>query len=428
MIMKNIIYSSLFLFTTIIYSQGQAVSYAVANATIESISEEVQEAITSIDNLKTNMIGDSANALLTLIGSLEESMGNTIGKADRVLSKRENEIFNKIISLQTELDKSIQNSGDQIERVSLNISQALNDFFGKNREPTIMSIKTKPYIEGFTTRQRFKIIGSNFERADTIYLKLGNKIVPFDTRTTNNLEFEMPVEDYNSMITDKQFIKGEIHSKWREGWFKKKKNRTSPFIIPVFPNVLGSVEIKYEQNRPYKALGKIEEYTIPPCTTGSRRVGGSRRKSSSAFNLVPSAGKLFNVAAVRPKDWTQRYGGEFRFFSVTEQQIKGEITCMSETKVRGGGGYSSGKVVYQEYKKKYPVKDFETKEYKITATNPLIVELPSPIDTYSARVNYATIKTYDNKTIILVPNGRDEFFTLQHNMDTDDVVIDFKGR
>ncbi len=427
MILKKKLLILFILATTKIFAQGEVVTYAIANSTTEAISEEAQEAINSLDNLKTDAIGDTANAVLTIIARFQNEIGNTMNKADRVLSKRENAIFNEIISLKNELDKSIENTGDRIESVSLSATQAINDFWGKKNEPSIMKVETKPYITDYTKEQRIELRGSNFDRVDTMYIKLGNQLVSFDNRTHRSMGFQLPLEIFKeSVISEQKYIKGEIHSKWRQGWFKKKKKRIDPFIIPIFPKNLGTVKIKYEQNRPYKKLGKVKTYVVPNCTTGSRKLGGSRKKSSKRFNFSPTEGEHFHVPSIKFINWSQRYGGNKSFTTTTEQQIKGYITCESETKVGGGGGLSTVTIEYKQYKKLFPVRDYESKEYIVTATNPLIAKLPRPIEGHRARVNYATIDTFDGKHIILVPNGTNNFFNLQHNQDTDDVILSFK--
>ena len=298
--------------------------------------------------------------------------------------------------------------------------------FGKKKEPTVLRFNSKPFIKNYSTENILELKGNTFDRSEDIFMKIGSmKYVPIQ-RTHQSLVFEIPVTHFSDLNAGQKYLKGEIHFYWKQGIFNKKKSRIDNFIIPVFPLVLGMAKVKYEQEKPYKKFYALQEHNCVPCTTPGRRTG-SRKKSRKNFNIIPTGGRNFDVGSITDKGtFTQRHGGNLHWRVRNEQQIAGFLSCKSDSKLGGGGGFSHAKIFYREYEKLYEINDYHTDSYEITSVNPKIIQLPDPVDNYSARVNYVEITTFDGKQVIVVPNGENRYFTLQHNGDTDEAIVTWR--
>ena len=351
-------------------------------------------------------------------------MQRTLKTTDQVLNKNQMLLFTNILNAIDSFEKITFEGLADITNITLNLNQALNDFIGKKKEPTVTQYLVEPYIEDYSTQNILTLKGNTLDRCDSIYMVIGDKKIPLIMNHFGSLKFDIPTDFFKSISNGDTYLKGNIVYNWKSGLFKRKKQRKDKFFVPIYPLNLGSVKIKYEQEKPYKRYGQFYNYSCS-CSTSGRRAG-SRKKKETYFAINPPNGGKFDIPNVKLKSFYQRYGGDFKWTTITDNLISGYITCKSERKRYGGGGSSSATFSYREYINSHSIEDYETLEYTMTSVNPLVISLPSPVDNFHARISHAEIKTFDNKLIILTPNQKNKYFSLKHNVLTDDAIVSWR--
>lgn len=417
-----IIVISLSFLTKFSYSQ---VTAAAALLTLNEIDATITKQLQSIDNLVTNSIGNTGNMLLSVTSRLRKEISETIGQADAVLRENQLNMYNQILNLTEEFNRAIKENVAQVDLINTRLTETADNFIIKKKQPVVYKYETQVFIKGHTKQYVFKVIGKNFNRSDYIYLTInGNNFKPIQSNY-QELLFRIDSADIKSILPGIHYAEGKIVFNWRKGLFNEQVESRERFIIPIIPLELGKVNIFYEQAEKTKEYFKPVSYSCH-CSTGSSDFWGDREKSSTAININPSSGRLFDPATVKVVRFSQRYGGGYTFSHKTEQQIKGEITCISQDRPRGGGGSSKITFTYQEFEYTYPLKTKRLKEMPITSVNPIIFELPDPIENKRANVKYAVIKSYDGQEIILTPSVGNKYFSMLINPATDDVIINWK--
>lgn len=396
-------------------------SGAAALIALDEIDATVSKQINSIDNLVTNAIGNSGNMILSLSARLKKDINETIGNTDKVLRENQQKLFNQLLNFSEELNLIIKERIGEIDLISTKISQAANDFLVKKKEPNIFKYETPPFIKDYTKEYFIKIKGSSFDRSDLIEITINGKA--YSPIQSNHVELIFKID--SSQIKpqlDEKYLKAIISFNWRSGIFKQKKNKSEPFIIPVVPLNIGKGTVFYEQELPERRYTDIISYSCD-CSTGSSNWKGDRRSSTTSFNFNPSGGRLFDPSTIIVTEWAQRHGGGYSFDHQTEQQIKGGISCRSDGKPYGGGGFSKLTFGYKEYDIIYKIYKKQTSEQEISSINPIIFELPDPVDGKRPNLSYVKVLTYDNREIILTSSVSNSFFKVNINPVTDDVIV-----
>ena len=397
------------------------ISVAGALYTLEEIDKKISEQINSIDNLATNTIGNSGNMLLSIISRLRKELKESVGDVDKTLRGNQLTAFNQIRNLFEDFNSSIEGNIENINEISVRISQTADDLLVKNKEPNIYSYNIPPFIKKYSDNFKISMKGKNFDRLDDIKLEIGESEIEPVQKNYQELIFIIDSAIINNF---EKFANAEINFKWRSGLFNRKNERSSPILLPITPKVIGSVTVVYEQDLPEKIYSDPISYSCD-CKTGSPGLDGSRERSSTAFNINPTNGKLIDPSSIDVKNWSQRYGGERSFDHVTTQQIRGEITCTSQAKPYGGGGFSTLTFTYKEYETKYFSKENSIEKDNLTSFNPSVINLPAPVDNNRPNLKYVLINTFDDKEFVLTPTNTNNMFRLDINPTTDDVIVEF---
>jgi hypothetical protein len=337
-------------------------------------------------------------------------------------------LYNQIINLNFEFNKTIEDNIENIDLVVTKITQTAQDLIVKKKDPNIYRYITETFIEGYTNAYTLTLKGNNFNRSNNIYILVnGQKIQPKQI-TFSELVFKIDPKIIVPKSDEENYVEVDIVFEWQKGLFKKSIKDIEPFIIPTIPYNIGTATVFYEQEIPERNYTGEISYSCD-CSTGPSGWQGNRRHQTTAFNLNPSGGRKFdpNTVTVPRNGWTQRYGGSYSFDYKTEQQIKGEISCYSDGRPRGGGGFSRLTFTYKEYDIIYKVHKNQTSDKELNSVNPVIFELPDPADGKRPNVSYISVKTYDNKTITLLPNESNKYFKLTINPVTDDVSVSWKN-
>lgn len=423
--MKNILVLTVFLLSigSTAYSQVTAASALIV---LDEINASVSEHLNTIDNLKTNAIGDGGNMILSLVSRLKKDINETISNTDKVLRENQLNIYNQVINLNSEFNKTIENNIENIDVVVTKITQTAQDLIIKKKEPNIFKYVTETFIQGYSKDYTLIVKGNNFNRSNNIYIQLNGKKVSPKQISFSELVFKINPENLNPKSDSERYIEANIIFEWEKGLFKKDIKDIEPFIIPIIPYNIGIATVYYEQEKPERKYSATISYSCS-CGTGTSGWDGGREKSSTTFNVLPTNGRMIDPNTVTVTSWSQRYGGGKTFQHKTEQQIKGYITCNSEAKPKGGGGHSSITFTYKEYEIIHKQHKNQTNKTEINSANPLLFELPAPIGNKRPNVNYVKIETYDNKTIMLVPNEANKYFKLSINPVTDDISISWKN-
>lgn len=404
------------------YSQ---VTGAAALIALDEIDATMTRQLQTIDNLATNAIGNSGNMMLSLSARLRKDINETIGNTDKVLRENQLALFNQIQNLSSDLDTAIKEDIENIDVVASKISEALDNLLIKKKEPRIFKYETGTFIREYSKEYAFKVKGKNFDQTKDQYVLLnGKKIKPVQTNY-NELIFRIDSADIQTIEKNSYYADAKIVFHWRKGIFRVKKVKQEPFLIPIAPLNIGELTVFYEQKLPELKFSDYISYSCE-CSTGSSDWLGNQEKNTVVFNLNPTGGRLFDPTSIERTKWEQRHGGGYKFDFTTEQQIKGKISCKSDGKPKGGGGFSTLTFRYKEMETIYPIHKKQTAIQKITSVNPLVVELPDPVDSNRPNINYALVKTFDNKEIVLTPSKTDKLFDLRINPVTDDIIISWK--
>ncbi|MCO6163311.1 hypothetical protein [Flavobacterium sp. NRK F7] len=422
--MKKTVFKLVIFVIFTIYNVQAQTSAAAALVALEEIDAKVSNQINSIDNVATNAIGNSGNMILSMTSRLKKEIDGTIGNTDKILRESQQNLFNEILSLSAEFDKVIKERIDQIDIVATKIAMAANDFLVKKKEPNTLRYNTPPFVTNYTKQYFIKINGANFDRSDAIEINVDGKI--YKPIQSNHVELVFKIDSSQIKTgNDLHYLQASIHFKWRKGLFRIRKSKTEPFIIPIVPFNIGNATVFYEQEVPERRYTNPILYSCD-CRTGASNWRGDRRNSSTSFNFNPSGGRIFDPTTIVVTDWHKRYGGGYSFDHTTEQQIKGVITCSSDPRPYGGGGSSSLTFSYKEFDIIYKIKKDQTPNKEISFINPVLFDLPDPIDNKRPNLSYVKVNTYDNKEIILTPSIPNAFFKLNINPVTDDVIVEWK--
>jgi hypothetical protein len=134
--------------------------------------------------------------------------------------------------------------------------------------------------------------------------------------------------------------------------------------------------------------------------------------------LLPTSFKITN--------WYRRYGGGYTINSVTEQYIRGNIMCRSQSRPFGGGGKARLTFQYREFKTNYPLHKSETPVVSLQADNLAVIDLPDPVDGNKPYLNYVKVLTFDGREHIITVTNPSNYFTLTQNTTTSDLELKFK--
>ncbi|MGH2666512.1 hypothetical protein [Flavobacterium sp.] len=422
--MKKLLFTILFLGFCLnnCYSQ---VTGAAALVALDEIDATMTRQLQTIDNLATNAIGNAGNMMLSLSASLRKDINETIGNTDKLLRENQLALFNQVQNLSSDLDKAIKEDIENIDVVATKISEAADGLFYKKKEPRIFKYETETFIKGYSKSYTFKVKGKNFDQTESMYIVLNSKKIKPTQTNYSELIFRIDSADIPAARENSYYADAKIVFNWRKGLFRVKKVKQEPFLIPIAPFNIGELTVFYEQKLPEKKFSDYISYSCE-CKTSTSDWLGNQDSNTVVFNLNPTGGRLFDPASVEKVSWYQRYGGGHKFDHTTEQQIKGKITCKSDGKPRGGRGLSTLTFRYKEMETIYPIHKKQTAIQKITAINPSVVVLPDPVDNNRPNINYALVKTFDNKEIVLTPSKTDKLFDLRINPVTDDIIISWK--
>ena len=423
--MKKTVFNLLLFTLFTLYNINAQTSAATALIALDEIDARISKQINSIDNVATNAIGNSGNMILSMTSRLKKDIDQTIGNTDKILRETQQNLFNQILSLSDEFNKAIEERIEQIDVIATKISIAARDFLVKDKEPNALKYNIPPFIKKYTEEYFINVKGVNFDRSESITMNINGK--SYNPIQFNHSELIFKIDSTQiKPEANQNYLQASINYKWKSGLFKKKNKKMEPFIIPIIPLNIGKATVYYEQEIPERRYTDPISYSCD-CRTGASDWRGNRRRSSTAFNFNPSGGRLFDPSTVTVLNWNRRYDGGYSFDHKTEQQIRGVITCSSNNRPYGGGGSSSLTFSYKEFDIIYKIKKDQTVEKEISSINPVLFDLPDPIDNKRPNVSYVKVNTYDNKEIILTPSLSNAFFKLNINPVTDDVIVQWKN-
>lgn len=405
------------------YSQVTAATALVA---LDEIDATVTKQLQTIDNLATNAIGNTGNMVLSISARLRKDINETIGNTDKALRENQLNLYNQILNLSNDFNEVIKGNLKEVDVITTRVTETLDNFIIAKKEPRIYKYDTEPFIKEYTGYYTFKVRGKNFDKSESVFITVNNKQVPPIQSNYNELIFKIDSSDIVISKVNDHYVDAQINFKWKKGLFNKRMETQVPFIIPVIPLNIGEVTVFFDQSLPERKYSENISYSCD-CRTGASSWSGSRRHSNTAFNIIPTNGRLIDPNTVNVISWSQRYGGGYSFDYKTEQQIRGYISCRSESQPRGGGGSSSLTFTYKEYEIIYPIHKKQSNTQKLTSVNPIIFDLPDPVDNKRPNISYALVKTFDNKEFILTPSNPNKFFDLRLNPVTDDVIVNWKN-
>ncbi len=402
------------------------VNGAAALLVLDQIDATISKQLQTIDNMATNAIGNTGNMVLSVSARLRKDINETVGNTDKMLRDNQMLLYNQVLNLSGDFNKLIEGNLKEADLITTKVTASLDNFIVKEKEPRIYQYDTQSFIKGYTANYTFKIKGKNFDQSDHITISANGKTYEPKQTSYNELVFQIDSADIIPVAQGLYYADAQILFQWKKGLFKKKMETKVPFIIPVLPLVIGEVTVFYDQPLPERKYADPISYSCS-CGTGPSSWTGSKQKSSTNFNILPTGGKYIDPNTVTVLSWGQRYGGNYSFDYKTEQQIVGSISCQSDGKSKGGGGFSALTFSYKEYEIIYPVHKQQTATRAITSVNLVLFSLPQPVDNKRSTVSYARIKTYDNKELILTPNSPNKLFDLRLNPATDDVSVAWKN-
>lgn len=405
------------------YSQVAAATALIA---LDEIDAKVTNQLQTIDNLATNTIGNTGNMVLSVSARLRKDINETIGNGDKALRENQLLLYNQLLNLSNDFSKVVEGNLQEADLITTKLTETIDNFIIVKKEPRIYRYDTQTFIKDYTGYYIFKVKGKNFDKSDHIFIMVNHKQVKPVQSNYNELIFKIDSSDIVLLPNHGSYANAQINFQWKKGLFKKHMETWVPFIIPVIPFNIGEVTVFYDQSLPEKKYSDPISYSCN-CRTGGSGMSGSRRHGRTAFNIIPTGGRLFDPATLAVVSWTQRYGGGYNFNHTTEQQIRGYISCRSQARPFGGGGSSSLTFNYKEYEIIYPNHKKQTDIKKLTSINPVIFDLPDPVDGKRPNISYALVKTYDKKEFILTPTDQNKFFDLKLNPVTDDVIISWKN-
>lgn len=394
---------------------------------LEELDVTVENTMNDIQLLTDNAIGDGGNMLLSVISRLREDIKNTIGQADKVLRENQLILFNNISNEVEKFNLIAENKIVDIDAMTTRVTSAINDFWGKKREPRILTYETPTYTVNNNSNYEINIIGEDFDRSFEKYLMIDNVKTPISQISQNKLKIIIPQEIMDSVSdNEKRFIESQLVFKYKKGFiFKKSKVKHFDFVIPCVPKKIGTAIAFYEQKIP-----KIEYFPLinykAETRSGSSNWRGKKKIGKRGINILPTKGRYIDPTSFKIISWYKRHGGGYTINTVTEQYIKGSIYCKSDNKPYGGGGKATLELQYREFKTEYPLTRSQTPVSQLEADKLLIIKLPDPIDEHRPNLNYVKVLTFDGKEHIITTSNQGKYFSLVQNIVTDDLELKFK--
>lgn len=398
-----------------------------ALVTMEELDVTIENTMNSLELLTGNAIGDSGNMLISALSRLREDIKNTIGETDLVLRGNQQILFDKLNREIQNFSEISNNSLANIDDIATKVTSALNDFFRKKREPRILVYKTPTHILNNEDPYILNVSGEDFDRSYESYLLLDQKKKKIDQITSNKMKVIIPSKTMNLLSNDSlRFIKAKFVFKYKQGWlFKKNKEKSFDFVIPCVPKKIGYAIAYYEQKTPQIESFPYKTYTANASCGGSNW-RGKRKTGKAGINILPTQDRFIDPTTVKITEWNKRYGGGYIINTVTEQYIRGSIYCKSQNKCYGGGGSSTLKLKYREFKINYPLTQSQTKSVMLESDRISIIELPDSIDGNRPYLNYVKVFTFDGKEHIITTSNPSPYFDLSQNPTTDDLELKFK--
>ncbi|MDR6516746.1 hypothetical protein [Chryseobacterium camelliae] len=402
------------------------VTAAAALIALDEIDAKITGQLQTIDNLATNAIGNTGNMVLSVSARLRKDINETIGNTDQVLRENQLLLYNQLLNMSSDFSKVVEGRMREADMITTKLTETIDNFIVVKKEPRIYRYDTQTFIKQYTGSYLFKVKGKNFDQSDQVFITINNKQIKPVQSAYDEVVFRIDSSDIVLTSPQDHYADARINFLWKKGLFRKQMHTKIPFLIPVIPLNIGKVTVFYDQALPERKYAEPISYSCS-CRTGGPGMSGGRKHSTTAFNIIPTGGRLFDPNSIEVASWTQRHGGGYNFDHKTEQQIRGYINCSSESRPFGAGGSSSLTFRYKEYETIYPVHKKQTDVKAITSINPIIFDLPESVDNKRPSISYAVVKTYDQKEFILTPSNPNKFFELRMNPVTDDVIINWKN-
>jgi hypothetical protein len=422
--LKVILFS---LFLSLTMNINAQIDAATALIAMEELDVTVENAMNSLGLITENAVGDSGNMILSALSRLREDIKSTIGETDRLLRGNQQLLFDNLTTEVDNFSEIAENSIVDVDAIATRVTSAVNDFFGKKREPRILTYKTPTYTVGSNNSYVFNVIGEDFDRSYEYYLEVNGEKKKIDQVSQNKMKIIIPAETMNKISHDSiRFIKAKFVFKYKKGWiFKKKTEKPFEFVIPCVPEKIGTAVAYYEQKKPQIEYFPFKNYTAHK-TSGGSNWRGKKKTGKAGINILPTLGRFIDPTSVKVTSWRKRYGGGYTINTITEQYIRGSIYCKGQNKPYGGGGSSTLKLTYREFKTEYPLTKSQTESVRLDADNLSVIELPDPIDGNRPNLNYVKVLTFDGREHIITTSNPSPYFKLSQNALTDDLELKFK--
>ena len=421
---KQFLIIQLFVCSFSIQAQIDAASALVA---LEELDVTVENSMNHLQLIVDNAIGDSGNMLISVISRLREDIKNTIGDTDKMLRDNQQILFDKLSSEVKEFNKIVEDRIVDVDGIATRVTSAANDFWVKKNEPRIITYKTPTYTFGSNTFYEFNVVGEDFDRSYEKHLEIDSIRVPITQISQNKIKVIVPAEIMNKVNSDNtRFINCKFTFKYKKGFiFKRKRTKHFDFVIPCVPKAIGVAIAYYEQKLPEIQYFPVKTYEAKVHTGGTSCLG-SRRTGRAGINVLPVNGRYIDPTSFKITSWYRRYGGGYTINSVTEQYIRGNIMCKSQSKPCGGGGKARLIFQYREYKTNYPLRKSETPVVSLEADKLSVIDLPSVVDGHKPYLNYVKVLTFDGREHIITTTNPSNYFSLSQNASTNSLELKFK--
>lgn len=424
--MKKIKISLFTLLLSMSINLNAQIDAGTALVALEEFDVTVENSMNNLQLLTDNAIGDSGNMLLSIMSRLREDIKSTIGQTDKVLRANQLLLFNNISNEVNNFNKIAEDKIVDLDAMSTRLTSAVNDFWSKKKEPRALTYKTPTYTVNSNSFYEFNVIGEDFDRSKEQYLLIENAKLPINQISQNKLKIIVPQNIMDSISqNEKRFLKARLVFKYKKGFLiKKTKTKSFNFVIPCVPDKIGEVIAFYEQNVPQTEYFPIIKYKAET-TSGGSNWRGKKRYGKRGINILPTKGRYIDPTSFKINSWYKRHGGGYTINTVTEQYIKGNVWCKGENKSYGGGGKSTLKFEYREFKTEYPLTRSQTQIKELQADKLLIIQLPEPINGNRPTLNYVKILTFDGKEHIITTSNQGDYFKLIQNPLNDDLELMF---
>ena len=425
--MKKIKLLILVFLTCVSFQANAQITAASALIVLDELKGTINETMDSIAIIADDAVGNSGNMILSAISALSDEINNTINNGDIVLRSNQQLLFNNLNSAVNDFSNIAEGALVNIDGIAARVATSVDDFFGKSKEPRVITYKTPVYIIGDDKPYEINVTGKNFDRSFDSYLNIKGERKAIDQKTLSNIKVIIPNEKMKSIVTDDKvrFVHLNFKFKYKEGFiFKKKKEKVFDFVIPCVPKKIGSAIAYYEQITPKIKYHPYKTHKASK-TTGGTSGSGSRRTGRTSFNILPVDGRKIDPSSFKVISWRKRYGGGYTIQSVTEQLIKGKMYCKSQSRPFGGGGSASLTMQYREYSTEKPLIKNETTAIEIESDKLSIIKLPDPIEGNRPYLDYIKVNTFDGKEHIITVNNPSKYFSVSQNELTDNLEIKY---